>query len=96
MSKLVVTRHPALVDYLRERGTIPTSPDDVQVLSHADPIDVAGRDVIGVLPLHLAASAKTITEVPLSLPPELRGHEITIDQVREYAGSPTTYVVEQV
>ena len=113
MSELVVTRHPALVDYLREegiiparrdefadylqnQGIIPVSYDEVEVISHATEDDVAGRDVIGVLPLRLAAEAKSITEVPMNVPPELRGQELTIDQIREYAGSATTYRVEQV
>jgi len=94
MSKVVVTRHQALVDYLRERGDIPANDSGVEIISHATEDDVAGRDVIGVLPLRLACAARTVTEVPLDLPSELRGQELTLDQVREYAGSPTTYRVE--
>lgn len=51
---VVVTRHPALVAYLRKIGLIGA---DAHVISHATPEDVAGKDVIGVLPLRLATLA---------------------------------------
>ena len=88
---LVVTRHPALVEYLREQGIISGS---VEVISHATPEQVEGRHVIGVLPLHLAAVAKSVTVVPLNVPAELRGQELNLEQVRKYAGPVTTYKVE--
>lgn len=91
MGNLVVTRHPALVELLLERGLIKKG--DFTLISHATPEDVAGKDVIGVLPMALAALANTITEVPLMVPQELRGQELTLDQVREFAGAPVTYKV---
>ena len=91
MKKLVVTRHSALVELLLERGLIKEG--DFTLISHATPEDVAGKDVIGVLPMALAALANTITEVPLVVPQELRGQELSIDQVREFAGAPVTYKV---
>jgi hypothetical protein len=89
---IVVTRHPALVEYLVEAGYISAS---TEVVSHASEETVAGKHVFGVLPLRLAALAASITEVPLDLPPQLRGVELTIEQVRQYAGKPTTYVVKE-
>jgi len=91
MSELIVTRHPALVELLRERGLLN---GESRVIAHATPEEVAGQHVIGVLPLHLAALAASITEVPLSLPAEMRGRELTLEELRQYAGEPTTYVVE--
>ena len=93
---VVVTRHKALVEYLRETGVIPPNEDNVHVLSHAEPTNIAGCDVIGVLPLWIAVHAKTVTEVPLDLPPELRGVELTLDQIRQYAKHPETYVIENI
>jgi putative CRISPR-associated protein (TIGR02620 family) len=88
---VVVTRHPALVTYLREEGLIP---EDCPVLEHVSEEDVRGRHVIGVLPLHLAASAARVTEVPLDVPLEWRGQELTLAQVRACAGKPRTYRVK--
>jgi len=90
---LVVTRHPGLVEYLRELGL---AADKVQVVSHATPENVAGKRVCGVLPHNLSCLCESFTEVPLSLPAELRGVELTLDQVREYAGKPVTYTVRVV
>jgi hypothetical protein len=90
METVVVTRHAALVDYLKETGLCPVG---TPVIEHASPEAITGKHVIGILPLSLAALAAKVTVVPLSLPPELRGVELTIEQVRQYAGSPETYRV---
>lgn len=90
---LVVTRHPALIDYLVEIKLIPAGTPH---LTHATPEQLQGRHVIGVLPLHLAACCDRVTEIPLTLPPELRGRELTLDEVRRYAGAPVTYQVRRV
>ena len=42
---IVVTRHPALIDYLREIGVV--TGDDVRVIESATPDDVRGRRVVG-------------------------------------------------
>lgn len=87
-SSVCVTRHPALVEYLREIGLACD-----QVIAHAAPADVAGRDVIGVLPLHLAALAGSVIEVPLNVPAEMRGRELTLAEIRQYAERPVRYQV---
>ena len=90
MNTIVVTRHPSLVQHLVELGRItPETP----VIAHATEADVAGRHVIGVLPLRLAAHAASVTEVALNVPPELRGKELTLDDVRRYACATNTYTV---
>lgn len=91
---IVVTRHPALVTLLRERGVIG---QDAVVLAHVqDPRVLDGQHVIGVLPLTLAARAASVTEIPLRLPPEDRGQELGIERLREIAGAPRTYIVRDV
>ena len=90
--KVVITRHKALVEYLLELGLITS---ETPVISHASQEQVQGKDVIGVLPLSLAKFARSITEIPLSLSPEDRGRELSLDRLREIAGSPTTYSVVQ-
>lgn len=87
---VVVTRHPALVEYLTELGVVPAG---TEVVAHATAEQVRGRHVFGVLPLHLAAEARRVTEVPLHVPAELRGVELTLAQVRRFAGPLTSYVV---
>lgn len=90
---VVVTRHPALVEYLTELGVVPAG---TEVVTHATAEQVRGRHVFGVLPLHLAAEAASVTEVTLRVPAELRGVELTLEQVRQFAGPLTTYKVSRV
>ena len=87
---LVVTRHTSLVEYL---GVIGLIDDSATVLSHATADDIRGRDVIGVLPHSLSCLTASFTEVPLRIPAEMRGVELTVDNITEYAESPVTYIV---
>ena len=90
---VVVTRHKTLVQHLRETGIID---GEVKVLSHVEDEDVAtisGRTVVGVLPMHLAALCGTYICVPLKIPSDLRGKELTLDEVRKFAGEPEYYEV---
>lgn len=89
---LVVTRHAGLVEHLLGLGLITA---ETPIIPHATPKQVAGQHVIGVLPLSLAALAASVTEVPLNLPPELRGVELSAAQVALYAGEPVTYIVRR-
>jgi hypothetical protein len=88
---VIVTRHHALVAVLAEDYGI-----DGPVISHATADDVRGKRVVGVLPLHLAAVAESVTEVTLNLPPEMRGKELSVDEVRQHLKGLTTYRVEEV
>lgn len=92
-SPVVVTRHPALVEYLTELGVVPAG---TEVVTHATAEQVRGRHVFGVLPLHLAAEAASVTEVTLRVPAELRGVELTLEQVRQFAGPLVEYKVYRV
>lgn len=93
--QLVVTRHPALVQHLRETGVIGAG---AEVLAHVEsPEQIRGRHVIGVLPYHLGAVAASVTEVPMALTPAIREEmtrgDLSIARVREVAGAPVRYVV---
>lgn len=90
---LVVTRHPGLVEYLRELGL---AGEGVEVIDHATPEAVAGRHVCGVLPHSLSCLTASFTEIPLALTPELRGKELDLATLRGIAGEPVTYRVEVV
>lgn len=89
---VIVTRHPELVEHILELGL---APESTPVLEHAEGHQVLGKHVIGVLPLHLACLAESVTTVPLELPPELRGKDLTLGEVRQFARRPTTYRVEE-
>lgn len=88
--KVIVTRHPALVDLLIEKGLVDKG---TPVLDHASHADVSGKDVFGILPLHLAAAANTVTEIPMRMTRDMRGAELTLDEIREIAEEPRTYKV---
>lgn len=89
---VVITRHAGLVEYLKDIQLID---DTATVISHATADEVAGKNVIGVLPHSLSVHTDTFTEVPLlNLPAEMRGQELTADDVRKYADKPVTYTVE--
>jgi putative CRISPR-associated protein (TIGR02620 family) len=88
---LIVTRHPGLVAYLREIGLADA---ETAVVTHATPDVVKGKRVCGVLPHSLSCLCETFTEVPLNLPQELRGVELTVEQVRQFARPAVTYRVE--
>lgn len=90
-TKLVVTRHQSLVEYLLEIGII--AEGEYELVTHASPDNVTGRHVVGVLPHSLSCLTETFTEVPLVLPAELRGKELTIEDMRMYSKPPVTYKV---
>lgn len=91
MRALIITRHPALVAFLIEKGYV--TPDS-EVLEHASAEDVKGKHVWGVLPHSLSCLCKSFTEVPMSIPSEMRGKELTLANMYDYAGTPVTYVVK--
>lgn len=77
--EVLVCRHAGTIEWLRrEFGT--AVPLDA-ITGNATPDDVRGKRVLGVLPLHLAAVASSVTEVELTPPP--RGEELTAEQVAE-------------
>lgn len=90
----VITRHKALLAYLLDKDIIKEG--EYKLIEHADYKDVEGRDVIGVLPLQLASYAKSVTEVPLKLTPEMRGKELTFEEVEKIAEKPVQYIVREV
>lgn len=88
--EIIVTRHPGLVEYLRELGLATA---ETVVISHAAPETIRGKRVCGVLPHSLSCLCESFTEVPLTLPAELRGKELSLAEVRQYAAAPVTYKV---
>jgi CRISPR-associated protein Csx16 len=85
---VIVTRHAGLVEVLAQDFGIVG-----EVVAHATEAQVQGKDVYGVLPLHLAAHAASVTEVTLNLPADKRGVELSADEVRQYMAGLRTFVV---
>lgn len=90
---LVVTRHQGLVDYLKKEKIVG---DDIEVITHATVETVSGKNVIGVLPHSLSSLTLNFGEVPLALTPEMRGKELTCDDVAAIAGALSVYTVRKV
>ena len=90
---LIVTRHAAMKSFLIEKGV---ADESTPVLPHASAADVEGKDVAGVLPLHLAAYCNSLTTVELALPLEMRGKELSIEDMRRYCKGLRTFEVREV
>lgn len=91
MTTIIITRHPAYTAYLLEIGLIS---EGYKVITHATPEDIRGRHVISSgLPNSLASLCRSVTTVPLWVPESLRGVELSVEQVREFAKTPETYRV---
>lgn len=89
--KVLVTRHEALVEYFKELGI-----KFDKVISHATEGDVRGNDVYGILPLHLASLANTVTTVDMNLPAEMRGKELSLEDIEKYFTGMSTYQVKKI
>jgi putative CRISPR-associated protein (TIGR02620 family) len=90
---VIITRHPGLVQVLHE-----LAPETIgaPILDRADPSQIQGKHVYGVLPLTLACLASKVTNVTLNVPQELRGMELTAEQVREFMTELETFEVTKV
>lgn len=93
MEKIVVTRHKVLVQYLMMKKMIDNS---TKVITHANPDEIKGKHVIGILPYWLACHAEQYTQISLRLPPEKRDQELTVEDIDFYIKKPETYVVRRV
>ncbi len=91
--ELVVTRHPALLEYLQAIGL---ATEQTLVVSHATKEDIQGKDVCGVLPHSLSCFCNTFTEIPLNLTPEMRGKELNLKELWAIAMPAKTYIIKEI
>lgn len=89
--KVLVTRHEALVQYFANTGLTFD-----KVIAHATAEDVTGNDVYGILPLHLASLANTVTTIDMNLPAEMRGKELSLEDIEKYFTGMSTYKVKKI
>ena len=88
METIIVTRHKGLVRWLEKNGITG------KVIQHALPEDIEGKEVIGVLPPHLACLAEAIITVDVpNLPLEKRGMDISPEEMDLYGAILKRYVV---
>lgn len=87
---IIVTRHSGLVSWLAQHGITG------KVIAQATPDDVHGKHVIGVLPLSLASLADKITTVDYVCPLDLRGVDLTPQQLDDLGATLNTYKVMKV
>lgn len=72
---LIVSRHAGAIEWLRKHGI------EGEVVSHATEENVRGREVYGVLPLHLAALASRVYCIDMQLAPEDRGRDLSAEEM---------------
>jgi CRISPR-associated protein Csx16 len=95
MTTYFVTRHPGARDWAAEEGLAVE-----RVLAHLDPsLIVPGDQVIGSLPVNLAAEVCArggrYLHLSLDLPPELRGRELSAEQMRACGARVEDYQVSR-
>ncbi|MBD3768332.1 MAG: CRISPR-associated protein Csx16 [Gammaproteobacteria bacterium] len=97
MTTLLISRHPSAIAWVKSKVAVD------KVLTHLTENDLAkltaDDTVIGTLPVHLAAAVceKGTSFVYLSLdtPPELRGAELSIEQMDALGARLESYHVER-
>ena len=88
---VIITRHAGLVEWLKRRGIVG------EVIAHATPEQVAGKFVYGALPLHLAALALGVATIDMPrLPAELRGQNLTPEQMDDAGATLAQYQVTRI
>lgn len=92
---VIVTQHPAYVDYLIEQGIIDKN-NIPEVVQQAESHHVLNKHVIGILPHRLSCLTLTYTELNLVVPPELVGQELTVSQLRKHTHGMDTYGVNRI
>jgi len=93
IEKICVTRHVALYDYLVSECIIP---EGTIRLNRATPDDIRGFHVYGKLPYCLAAHCARYTELELRVPMNMRGRELSLEQIASLVKRPRTYKVIEI
>lgn len=93
MTTWFVTRHPGAVEWARRKGLRID-----RLIPHLVPEAIApGDTVIGILPVHLAASVcergARYLSLSLDLPPEARGRELSADELEACGARLEAYAV---
>jgi len=93
METIIVTKHAAVEQYIREAGLCD---DESPCFPSVSAEYVKGKHVIGIVPFHIAASAALFTEIKLTLRKHLFNTELTLDQLKAMVQQVRTYEVNVV
>ena len=80
---VVVSRHDAFVEFLKSFGILH---GNEKVISHvSSPDEIAGKIVISSgMPLWLSAMAKCMVVVSMDIPFQMRGKELSVDDMKRF------------
>jgi len=95
MSTHLVTRHPGALEWLLAQGFT-----GVNHVPHLDPAQVQpGDQVVGTLPVHLAAAVcergGRYFNLSLEVPQALRGRELSADDLQRFAARLEEYAISR-
>lgn len=90
----LVSRHPGAIAWCQRQQLVIDT-----ILPHLDPVQIrAGDWVIGTLPLPMVAEVQRrgghYLHLSVPVPPELRGQELSADQLEQLGASLIEYQVE--
>ena len=88
--KIIVVRYPAMAELYIRAGLCDK---DTRVVGFANPDDLRDKDAYGVLPLHLACHANSITEIPIVAGKNVGSLMHDPDLLEAYARQPIRYTV---
>lgn len=85
---IIVTRHAGAIEWLRRKGITG------EIVIHATPSVIRDQVVVGILPFHLAALTKRLMLIDVPrIPKELRGTDLTPEQMDMYGATIREYKV---
>lgn len=88
---LIVTKHPGLVEWLRDKGY------NGQVIERATPADVLGKHVVGVLPDQMRPLTASFTKVYIpNVPEDKYGKELSAAELHAQGAYLVTCVIRQI
>lgn len=87
--EVIVSRHPGTIAWLKNHGITG------KIISHvSDPAQIAGKIVIGNVPMHLAVQAHAVVTIDMpSLPTDRRGQDLTPEEMDSFGARMTAYKV---
>lgn len=90
---LVVTRHKNLKEFLINKGLITVVTPSI---THATMGDVLKKNVVGNLPMHLAAHTNAIMSLTINVPLDKRGTELSVEELEMYTSDFCWYKVWEI
>ena len=90
MKYVIISRHPAAVEFIR--ASHPEFADAPVITGNATALDTMGKFVAGNIPLHLAAVAEAVFSIEFEGAPP-RGQEYGIEEMKAAGARLVKYIV---